>query len=127
MSISAQIKQASSWEQRYRLLIQAGKNLPQPSAEQLSSWTEIHGCEAKLFCKTHLDLHRTFQLEAYSEARIMNGLLFLLMQEVNGKPAESLREFDIQQFFTALGIAQRLSASRLNGLQQIGALIRAAG
>ncbi len=119
MEIIEQIQQAKNWEERYRLLIQAGKNLPQPTENELAYWTEIQGCEVRLWCKISQNLDRTLQLKAYSEARIMNGLLFLLINAVNGKPLDELQQFDITIFFTELGIAQRLSSTRLNGLKQI--------
>ncbi|XHN43175.1 Sulfur acceptor protein CsdE [Lonepinella sp. MS14434] len=119
MEIIEQIQQAKNWEERYRLLIQAGKNLPQPTENELAHWTEIQGCEVRLWCKISQNLDRTLQLKAYSEARIMNGLLFLLINAVNGKPLDELQQFDITIFFTELGIAQRLSSTRLNGLKQI--------
>ncbi|WP_439236601.1 SufE family protein [Lonepinella koalarum] len=114
-----QIQQAKNWEERYRLLIQAGKNLTQPTENELAHWTEIQGCEVRLWCKISQNLDRTLQLKAYSEARIMNGLLYLLLNHVNGKPIDELQQFDITAFFTELGIAQRLSSTRLNGLKQI--------
>ncbi len=119
MEIIEQIQQAKNWEERYRLLIQAGKNLPQPTENELAHWTEIQGCEVRLWCKISASLDRTLQLQAYSEARIMNGLLFLLINAVNEKPLDELQQFDITIFFTELGIAQRLSSTRLNGLKQI--------
>ncbi len=119
MEIIEQIQQAKNWEERYRLLIQAGKNLTQPTENELAHWTEIQGCEVRLWCKISQNLDRTLQLKAYSEARIMNGLLYLLLNHVNGKPIDELQQFDITAFFTELGIAQRLSSTRLNGLKQI--------
>ncbi|WP_439258146.1 SufE family protein [Lonepinella sp. BR2271] len=114
-----QIQQANNWEERYRLLIQAGKNLTKPSDEELAQWQEIQGCEIRLWCKISPNLDRTLQLQAYSEARIMNGLLYVLINHVNNKPTEEIQQFDLTRFFTDLGIAQRLSSTRLNGLKQI--------
>ena len=62
---------------------------------------------------------RTFHFQAYSEARIMNGLLWILLQHIENKSAEQLRHFDLTAYFTQLGIAQRLSSTRLNGLKHI--------
>ncbi|WP_180373489.1 SufE family protein, partial [Haemophilus influenzae] len=53
-------------------------------------------------------------------ARIMNGLLWILFNKINGKTADELNTFDITVFFSELGISQRLSEMRLNGLNQIG-------
>ncbi|MDU8924380.1 SufE family protein [Pasteurellaceae bacterium LIM206] len=114
-----QFTQAKSWEDRYRLIIQVGKLLPQPTEQQLAEMQPISGCEAKVWLKISPAQHRTFNIEAYSEARIINGLLWLLLQAVNGKTAEQLTEFDLTDYFKRLKIAERLSSTRLNGLKQI--------
>ena len=113
------IKQAKNWEDRYRFIIQAGKHLSQPSPDELAQMQSIQGCEAGLWFKTIPQNDGTFQFQAYSEARIMNGLLWLLLQHINGKTREQLQQFNIRQFFDKLGIASRLSETRLNGLKQI--------
>ena len=113
------IKQAKNWEDRYRFIIQAGKHLPQPSPDELAQMQSIQGCEAGLWFKTIQQNDGTFQFQAYSEARIMNGLLWLLLQHINGKTRDQLQQFNIRQFFDELGIASRLSKTRLNGLKQI--------
>ena len=113
------IKQAKNWEERYRFIIQAGKHLSQPSSDELTQMQSIQGCEAGLWFKTIPQNDGTFQFHAYSEARIMNGLLWLLLQNINGQTNNQLQQFNIRQFFDELGIASRLSETRLNGLKQI--------
>ena len=124
MNIEA-IKNAPSWEEKYRQLIQLGKNLTKPTDSELAQWQPISGCEVNLWVKISVNSDRTLQLNAYSEARIMNGLLAMLIHEVNGKSLEDLANFDMTARFTELGIAQRLSDTRLNGLKQIEQKIRA--
>lgn len=119
-----QLKNAKTWEERYRLIIQAGKNLPRPSDEELAQMQPITGCEAQIWFQILPKNDRTFTFRAFSEARIMNGLLWILLQEINGKTAEELRDFDLTTFFSELGIAQRLSETRLNGLNQISQQIK---
>ena len=113
------IKQAKNWEDRYRFIIQAGQHLPPPSPDELAQMQSIQGCEAGLWFMPILQHDCTFQLKAYSEARIMNGLLWLLLQNINGQTRNQLQQFNIRQFFDELGIASRLTATRLNGLKQI--------
>ena len=114
------IKQAKNWEDRYRFIIQAGKHLPQPSPDELAQTQSIQGCEAGLWFKAIPQQNDdTFQFQAYSEARIMNGLLWLLLQNIDGQTRDQLQQFNIRQFFDELGIASRLSETRLNGLKQI--------
>ena len=113
------IKQAKNWEDRYRFIIQAGKHLPQPSPDELAQMQSIQGCEAGLWFIAIPQYDDTFKFQAYSEARIMNGLLWLLLQNINGQTSNQLQQFNIRQFFDELGIASRLSETRLNGLKQI--------
>ena len=115
-----QLKQAKNWEDRYRLIIQAGKNLPRPRDNELSQMQPITGCEAQMWFQIMPKNDRTFQFSGFSEARIMNGLLWILFNKINGKTADELNTFDIIAFFSELGISQRLSEMRLNGLNQIG-------
>ena len=42
-----QLKQAKNWEERYRLIIQAGKNLSRPNDDELAQMQPITGCEAQ--------------------------------------------------------------------------------
>lgn len=114
-----QLLACESWEERYRLIIQAAKQLVRPSQQQLAQMPQIEGCEARLWFQILPQTDRTFHFLAYSEARIINGLLWILLQEIEGKSAVELRQFQLTDFFSQLGIAQRLSTTRLNGLKQI--------
>ncbi|MGC7589960.1 SufE family protein [Bisgaard Taxon 46] len=118
-----QFLSAKGWEERYRLIIQLGKNLTQPDEQTLAQMQPITGCEAKVWFKINEKNDRTFAFDAFSEARIINGLLWILLQEINGKTAEQLKSFDLTAYFSELGIAQRLSSTRLNGLKQIENLL----
>lgn len=122
MDIKQSLLNARTWEDKYRLLIRLGKMLTKP--ETLESYRPISGCEVNLWVKITQNSDRTLTFSAYSEARIMNGLLVILMNEVNGKTVEQLHDFRFSDFFRELGIDQRLSSTRLNGLQQIETLIK---
>lgn len=131
MQLKQQLIAARSWEDRYRLIIQAAKNLTRPSETELNTMQLIAGCEAKLWfkyvensAKNTEKTDRTFCFQAFSEARIVNGLLWILLQEINHKSAKQLRTFDVSGYFSELGIAQRLSSTRLNGLKQIEKIIQ---
>ena len=118
--LKQQIAQAKNWENRFRLIIQASRKLTIPTEQERQQMQAIPGCEAALWFQIIADeTSQTFHFKAYSEARIMNGLLYLLLQEINGKTAEELATFNIIAFFDTLGITQRLSNTRQNGLKNI--------
>lgn len=109
--------QQNSWEERYRQLILLGKNLEKP--ENLDKLPIITGCESTLWFEILPQTNSTYYFIAYSEARILNGLLVILLTLINGKTAEQLKSLDITAILNQLGIAQRLSDTRLNGLKNI--------
>lgn len=118
--LKQKIAQAKSWEDRFRLIIQASRKLPLPSEEELKQMQSIAGCEAALWFQViPNEMTQTFTFKGYSEARIMNGLLYLLLEEINGKTAKELTTFNIIEFFDKLGITQRLSNTRQNGFRAI--------
>ena len=119
MNIEQQLVETKHWEDRYRLIIQAGKNLPEPSEEEFATMHSIPGCEVQVWFKFTETTDRTFHFQAYSEARIMNGLLWILLQRIENQTAEALRQFNLTAYFNELGITQRLSSTRLNGLKHI--------
>ncbi|WP_443091596.1 SufE family protein [Basfia succiniciproducens] len=127
MNLQEQLKNAKNWEERYRLIIQAGKNITKPTEQELAEMQPLSGCEAQVWFKISQNSDRTLHFQAYSDARIINGLLWILSLAVNGKPTEQCRRFDLTAYYAELGIAQRLTSTRLNGLKQIEGFIHQAG
>ena len=44
MNIEQQLLNATTWEERYRLIIQAGKNLPMPNENELARCSYLLVC-----------------------------------------------------------------------------------
>ncbi|WP_301099707.1 SufE family protein [Otariodibacter sp.] len=114
--IYIQFANCKSWEERYRLLIQLSKKLPKPTEEELAQWTEIHGCESRLWFEFQLEPRI---IKAYSDARLMQGLLVIVTASLSTQSREELKLFNIQKLFDDLGITRHLTSTRLNGLNQI--------
>lgn len=119
-AIRAQFVLCKSWEERYRLLIRLGRLLPKPDEEELAALPEIHGCESRLWFDFQLEPRR---VRAYSDARLMQGILQIICVVLNEKSAQELKGFSFQALFESLKITQSLTDTRLNGLKQIQALI----
>ncbi|WGE71260.1 SufE family protein [Actinobacillus equuli subsp. haemolyticus] len=109
-----------SWEERYRLLIQLSRQLPKPSEEELKKLPEIHGCESRLWFEFQATPRK---VHAYSDARLMQGILFIVVTLLNEVDSAQLAHVDLTQLFEQLKISQNLTSTRLNGLQQINKLI----
>lgn len=119
--IYSQFALCKNWEERYRLLIQFSCMLPKPSSEELEAWQEIHGCESRLWFEFSASPRN---VQAYSDARLMQGMLLVLTVALQEKSADELADFSVQQLFDELHITRHLSSTRLNGLKQIEQFVR---
>lgn len=108
----------SGWEQRARLLMQFGDRLPPLADAQKCEANRVHGCESQVWLVGDLrDGH--WQFRASSDARMIRGLVALLLLRVNGLSAAELRQVDLPEWFTQLGLSRQLSPSRSNGLNAV--------
>ncbi|QJI42107.1 SufE family protein [Pseudomonas sp. ADAK2] len=111
-------QQAGSWEQRARLLMQWGERLPALSDVEKVDANRVHGCESQVWLVGALqDGH--WQFSASSDARLIRGLVALLLARVNGLSAVELRQVDLPEWFSQLGLSRQLSPSRSNGLNAV--------
>ncbi|MFO2463835.1 SufE family protein [Pseudomonas sp. 15FMM2] len=113
-----------SWEQRARLLMQWGERLPAlPDADKVEA-NLVQGCESLVWLTGQLqDGH--WQFAASSEARLIRGLVALLLARVNGLSAAELQAVDLPDWFAQLGLSRQLSPSRSNGLNAVLQRMRA--
>ncbi|SDS56237.1 SufE family protein [Pseudomonas oryzae] len=111
------------WEQRARLLMQWGERLEPLTEEERCESNRVHGCESTVWLVPgHAGAH--LQFRAGSDARLLRGLLALLLLRVNGLSAAELAEVDVADWFAQLGLGRQLSPSRSNGLNAVLARIR---
>ncbi|AIR89765.1 SufE family protein [Pseudomonas cremoricolorata] len=110
--------QAQGWEQRARLLMQMGDTLEPLSETEKVEANRVHGCESVVWLVTEpRGMHWHFK--AGSEARLLRGLLALLLVRVQGLTYEELAQVDLRAWFTELGLERQLSPSRSNGLHAV--------
>ncbi|MFY0730304.1 SufE family protein [Pseudomonas sp. NFX15] len=109
---------AAGWEQRARLLMQWGERLQALSDAQKIEANRVHGCESQVWLVGELrDGH--WQFNANSDARLIRGLVALLLARVNGLSATELQQVDLPDWFNQLGLGRQLSQSRSNGLNAV--------
>jgi cysteine desulfuration protein SufE len=109
---------ASGWEQRARLLMQWGERLAPLSDADKCDANLVSGCESQVWLVGQLrDGH--WQFSASSDARLIRGLVALLLVRVNGLSAEALKQVDLPDWFNQLGLSRQLSPSRSNGLNAV--------
>lgn len=111
-------QQAAGWEPRARLLMQWGDRLEPFSEAERTDGNLVAGCESKLWVVG--ELHGTqWHFRGTSEARLLRGLLAVLLARVNGLCADEVQQLDVAQWFAQLGLARQLSPSRANGMNAV--------
>ncbi|PNB74947.1 Fe-S metabolism protein SufE [Pseudomonas sp. GW456-E7] len=109
---------AAGWEQRARLLMQWGERLPALSDAQMCDANRVYGCESQVWLVGELRAGH-WQFSANSDARLIRGLVALLLARVNGLSAAQLQQVDLPDWFNQLGLGRQLSESRSNGLNAV--------
>ncbi|SDG67109.1 cysteine desulfuration protein SufE [Vibrio xiamenensis] len=116
--VIATMQPLAGWEARYRQVIMWGKQLPNMPNELKSDQVSVAGCESSVWLVSECVDGQWFFC-ADSDARIVRGLIALVMAAFNGKTAEQIQHFDIDTYFDQLGLITHLSPSRGNGLKAI--------
>jgi cysteine desulfuration protein SufE len=109
---------AAGWEQRARLLMQWGERLPALSDAQMCDANRVYGCESQVWLVGELR-DGQWRFSANSDARLIRGLVALLLARVNGLSAAQLQQVDLPDWFNQLGLGRQLSESRSNGLNAV--------
>ncbi|MBM7059857.1 SufE family protein [Pseudomonas sp. UL073] len=116
--------QASGWEQRARLLMHWGEQLEALSSAECNETNRVHGCESQVWLiGEHSGEHWRFR--AASDARVIRGLLAVLLARVEGLSSAELLQLDLDAWFAQLGLGRQLSPSRSNGLHAVLQRMRA--
>jgi len=112
------------WEERYRYVIELGKDLsPLTDAERTDPY-KVRGCASQVWLVTEPQADGTLNFRGDSDAHIVRGLIAILLRLYSGRPPAEILAFDANAAFAQLGLAGALSAQRSNGLASMVARIR---
>ncbi|WP_349571662.1 SufE family protein [Azotobacter salinestris] len=110
--------QCPGWEQRARLLLQWGERLEPLSDAERRPANLVQGCESQVWLLGEQRDGR-WHFRAGSDARLLRGLLAVLLARVDGLAAAELQGVDLADWFARLGLSRQLSPSRSNGLNAV--------
>jgi len=110
-------------DDRYRLLIDLGRDLePMPDALKTDS-TLVRGCSASVWVYPTRD-GDTLHFLADSNAAITKGIIALVLATVQDKPAGEVAATDIAAELAPFDLKAQLSSNRTQGIPNMIALIR---
>ena len=105
-----------SWEDRYKYIIDLGKELAPLDDAKKDEEHLVRGCQSQVWIDYQADNgHIWFEVD--SDAFIVKGLLGVVLAAYNGKTPEEIIAFDVDRYFEALGLLNHLSSTRGNGLK----------
>lgn len=114
-----------SWEDRYRFLIELGKDVaPLPPAHRVDA-NLVRGCQSQVWLVPRYDAaENRLTLAIDSEAHIVRGLIAIVLAAYQARSPEDILRFDIEALFDELALLSHLSPSRGNGLKAMVGKIR---
>ncbi|GAB5486551.1 MAG: SufE family protein [Parasphingorhabdus sp.] len=111
-------------DDRYRLLIDLGKNLDDMPDALKTDATLVRGCSASVWVyPTQLDGGRLHFL-ADSNAAITKGIIALVLETVQDQTAGDILKTDIAEKLQPFDLKNQLSSNRTQGIPNMIALIQ---
>lgn len=113
------------WEDRYRYIIDLGKQLPAFPDEMKTEENLVRGCQSQVWLLSRYDpTADRLQLAVDSDALIVRGLAAMVLAALNDKSPSTIVDYDMDHYFARLDLLKHLSPTRGNGLRAMVMRIR---
>ncbi|MEM7000974.1 MAG: SufE family protein [Pseudomonadota bacterium] len=112
------------WEDKYRFVIDLGKELPELPAADRTDAALVRGCQSQVWLHAELGSDGHLQLRMDSDAHIVRGLIAVVLAALDERPPAEVVDFDAEDLFTRLDLLAHLSPTRGNGLRAMLARIK---
>jgi len=116
------------WDDRYRYLIELGRQLPPLAAEAHSDANKVQGCASQVWLDTSVRPNGAggpvLTFEGDSDAHIVRGLIAILFAMYSGRSARDILSTDAVATFERLGFREHLTPQRSNGFRSMVERIR---
>jgi SufS family cysteine desulfurase len=113
------------WDLRHREIMLLGKDLKRMDRSLRNENSLIEGCESQAWLVAARSEDGVYHFQCDSDARVIRGLLVIILAAYQQKSVQQILDFDHKLFFEKLGLSQHLSPSRSNGLNSIVEKIKA--
>jgi len=117
------------WEDRYRYVIELGKELEPLSEAEHSPENKVEGCVSQVWLVSETRQNAQgapiIHFRGDSDAHIVRGLVAILMRLYSGKTPKEILDTDARAIFTSLGLDEHLTPQRSNGLYSMVGRIQA--
>jgi cysteine desulfuration protein SufE len=116
------------WDDRYRYLIELGRELPPLADAAHNDANKVQGCASQVWLDTRVRPNGTsgpvLTFAGDSDAHIVRGLIAILFAIYSGKAAKDILASDALALFERLGLREHLTPQRSNGFRSMVERIR---
>ena len=105
-----------AWEDRYRFLIDMGRDLPAFPQSEKTDENIVTGCQSQVWMIADSVDDQHIEFIADSDSTIVKGLIAILRAVYSGYTPQEIISFDVNGLLAQLGLDQHLSMGRRNGL-----------
>ena len=127
--LKASFSLMGSWEERYGLIIDLGRQLEPLPEDAYVDTNKVRGCMSQVWMISQTLPDGRIDIRGDSDAHIVKGLIAVLLMVYSGKTPQEIGQIDIKALFTELGLEQHISANRRNGfyamVERIGQMAEA--
>jgi cysteine desulfuration protein SufE len=104
------------WEERYRYVIDLGRDLAPLTDAERSDGNKVRGCASQVWLVVRADEDGRLWFRGDSDAHIVRGLIAILLRLYAGRRPAEILAFDAKAALGRLGLTEALSQQRSNGL-----------
>ncbi len=117
------------WEDRYRYLIEIGRELPPLESRAKVEANKVRGCASQVWLLTDVKAPvngggPVLHFKGDSDALIVRGLIAVLFAMFDGRDVEDILKVDAEKEFASLGLKDHLTPQRSNGFASMVERIR---
>jgi len=116
------------WDDRYRYLIELGRDLPPLADAAHSDANKVQGCASQVWLDTKVRPNGAggpvLLFAGDSDAHIVRGLIAILFAMFSGKHAKEILAIDALALFERMGLREHLTPQRSNGFRAMVERIR---
>src|SRR6187399_3048456 len=110
-------------DERYRLLIELGRELDEMPQALKTEATLVRGCSASVWVYP-TEQAGTLHFLADSNAAITKGIVALVLSAVQDRPAAEVAQMDIAKALEPFDLRNQLSSNRTQGVPNMIALVK---
>jgi len=109
------------WDDRYRYLIELGRDLPPLATEAHNEANKVRGCASQVWLDTSVRPNGAggpvLTFVGDSDAHIVRGLIAILFAMYSGRSANHILATDAVALFEKMGLREHLTPQRSNGFR----------